>query len=343
MEKKDILALLEALCDRPLSGHQAVPSAESPALYPAAAKPPEQSGNAPPTFILDPARDADKLTAVLASILSSKDAESAQSVFDEIALRSTSIRLDAQSALAFLDGLERSPQSAPNQLVEQVLAPAAPERPATPHEREAGVFSAMLVRYWSAWRWRVAAACTVLLVAGGLSSSVYWEHAGPTPGSGPSSPEAGTSVERSIVGDAPAKPKPALATVRPCKPTASSRNTPTEKVGQGDQLSRANSTLRSQECDDATSDAARQRAESDRDEVAARAAAEAARKIGETQADRDAGRGSAQADHAGPMIGAGERKTPAATLSVPASPPNLGAAPSAASPVVRPSAIAPSR
>ena len=118
--------------------------------------------------------DAGPLTAALAALLSSADAQAARRLADAM-LRSAAARLDAQSALAFVAAIEQSPQSAPARLVDEMLAPdiAVRVRSAAPRERAgiANIWSLIAGGSSSARRWRMAGACTVLLMAG--MASVY--------------------------------------------------------------------------------------------------------------------------------------------------------------------------
>ena len=345
MAKNDIAVLLEALCDRPLTGDQTGLSADVLALYLAAAKVLEQSGGTLPASMLDPIGDADKLTAGLASILSGLDAKAIRGVFDEAALRSGAVRLDALSALAFLEGIGQSPQPAPAHLVERVLASdvASSASPIALREGAAGDFSPIPAGFWTMWRGRMAAACIVLLVAGGLSWSVYWERQSPIADGGTLPPTAKSSIERPFVGKTPAEPRPALATAKPCEPPLG-KDAAAEKTGRDDRLNRADARALHQECDETgtgTSEAARERTDAVR--RAAGAAAEAAGRADAAQPGRDIDQSRLQADQSGPGHGPTVHDPPAATLSAPASRPNLGAVPPAASPAMRPSAIEPPR
>lgn len=315
MDKKEIAALIEALCDRPLADGRLELSAL--ARRSDVAKAIEQSAEMSPNAVPAPESDAEKVTMVLASILPSIDAETARGVFDEATLRSAAVRLDAQSALAFLERLERSQQTAPVHLVEQILASAAPQRPTSSSEAEPGILSAILAGSWSMRRWRIAAACTVLLVAGGLSWSVYWENARRAPVGAPPAPAARTSIELSFVSDAPAEPKPVPTMTQRCDPSALSKDTTRGRLEHGDRSNRPDTTALRSDCDGP--------------------AAEAASKV-------DAARpspGTVEADHGEPVLGATNLKPPAATLSVPKASPNFGAASSTASPPIRPRDVAP--
>ena len=166
MDKNDIAAKLEALCDRPFAGDedghpldaQALASRAARALsHTDAEQPGAIAGQAEAGRAESPGREA----AALASILSGTATGAQCHAFQEAAVTSGAARLEAQSALAFVDGIEQTPLKAPVHLVQQVLASAAvaPSRP------RPSIWSRLL----GAPRGQVAAACAVMLMAGGLS------------------------------------------------------------------------------------------------------------------------------------------------------------------------------
>jgi hypothetical protein len=316
LDKKDIATLIEALCDRPLAAGR--PELSAPPRRSAVAKVIGQSAKAPSNAVPDPESDADRVTTVLTSILSGMHVATARGAFDEAALRSASVRLDARSALAFLERTERSPQTAPVHLVEQILAAAAPQQPTSSGEAEPGVFSAVLAGSWSMRRWRIAAAGIVLLVAGGLSWSVVWESARRGPVGAPPASAAKTSIEPSSLSDAPAEPKPAPTAIQRCKTSDLSKDTTVDRLDRGDRSNRPDTTALRSDCDGTTAAAA-------------------------SKVDAPSSPGTVHADHGGPMFGATNLKAPAATLSAPAAFPNLGAASSTALPPIRPRNVAPAR
>jgi hypothetical protein len=317
LDKKDIATLIEALCDRPLAAGRPELSARS--RHSAVAKVIGQSAKAPPNAVPDPESDVDRVTTVLASILSGMHvATTARGAFDEAALRSASVRLDARSALAFLERTERSPQTAPVHLVEQILAAAAPQQPTSSGEAEPGVFSAVLSGSWSMRRWRIAAAGIVLLVAGGLSWSVVWESARRGPVGAPPASAAKTSIESSSLNDAPAEPKPAPTAIQRCKTSDLSKDATVDRLDRGDRSNPPDTTALRSDCDGTTAAAA-------------------------SKVDAPPSPGTVHADHGGPMFGATNLKAPATTLSTPAASPNLGAASSTALPPIRPRNVAPAR
>jgi hypothetical protein len=208
VEQKDIVALLEALCERPLADGQAEPSAELQAFCRAAAQALSQTGEIPAGFDSDSFADADRLTAALATVLSGAEVESARRMVEEAVLQSAPARLDAQAAVAFLDAIEQSPQAAPAHLVEEILA--ADRAAVTGASRRDRAGTGLWAR-----RWRMAAAGTVLLVAGAASWSVYWQPTNPS-NSDAVLPVAKTTHEPPAVAAAP--PAPAVATTQPCEP-----------------------------------------------------------------------------------------------------------------------------
>jgi hypothetical protein len=166
----------------------------------------------------------------------------------------------------------------------------------------------------------MAAVCAVLLTAGGLTLSIYWQISNPTPGDSLSLPVAKTSIEQSSIGNVPAEPKSTLATSQPCDPHNLKKDAAPEKIARGDQPNPPVKSASNQECDASSS-----RQLADRP-------AEAAGKASATQADRGVYQGPTHADHTGPLNGATGRDLPAAAQSVPTFPP-------AAAPPTSPSAV----
>jgi hypothetical protein len=331
LEKSEIVALIDALCERPLEDRQAELSAELRALCHEAAKAFSQA-DASAHAGFDTIADADRLTAALAALLSDSDVEAARRSVAEAMLRSAAVRLDAESALAFVDAVAQSPQTAPAHLVEDILVADRAVGPGSMLREGAGISALRLPGgSWSARPWRLAAACSVLLVAGVVSWSVYWlETDANVSRSAVPTPEAAT--EPRSVANASATPRPAPAATQPCRPSvqagpavnveatvqaeAPSVNpslgtdcTPT--VGQSDRelADRAN--------EENEALAARQQAEAARQAAAARAAADATSKVGAARADGEPGRAS----RSGPASTTGNFDRPAATLSAPAAAP----------------------
>ena len=331
LEKSEIIALIDALCERPLEDGQADPPAELQAFCREAAKALSQAGNASARRGPDTLADADRYTAALAALLSGSDAEPARRTVAEATLRSAAARLDAGSALAFVDAIEQSPQTAPSHLVEEMLE--ADRAAATGLAPRQGAGISALWRWipggaWSARTWRMAAACTVLMVAGVASWSVYRleTDASVRRSAAPMAEKA--TVPRSVA-DAPAPPRPAIAATEPCGPGNQAGEAVNKETGAPASAPKANASAathcsptpdhqfadRPNEENQAID--ARQQAEAARQAASARAGAAAASKVGAAQAGRAPGQGSVQADHSGPMFGS----RPAATMSAPAAVP----------------------
>ncbi|THD64850.1 MAG: hypothetical protein E7813_16365 [Bradyrhizobium sp.] len=323
MEKSEIIALIEALCERPLEDHQVEPPVELQAFCREAAKALSQadaSGRRGPGTI----GDVDRYTAALATLLSGSDAEAAHRTVAEATLRSATARLDAESALAFVDAIEQSSQTAPPHLVEEMIAGDRTARTGLALQEGAGI-SALWPRIaggsWSVRPWRMAAACAVVLVAGVASWSAFWLQTDPTVG-GSAVPMAKTTSESRSVADVPAPPRPSIATTQPCEPRDQASEAPNAEISPPAGVPKANKSAgtdcaptRGHQFADRPADeneaiAARQQAEAARQAASARASS----KVGATQADPEPGQGPVRADRSGPMFGS----RPAATLSAPA-------------------------
>jgi hypothetical protein len=341
LEKHEIIALIDLLCERPLADRQAEPAAELQAFCREAAIALSQANDASTSREPDTIADVDRYTAALATLLSGSDVETARRTVAEATLRSAALRLDAESALAFVDAIEQSPQTAPADLVEEMLAADRAKRPDSVPREGAGasaLWSLIAGGSWSARRWRMATACMVLLVAGVASWSAYWQQTVPTAGDSVL-PVAKKISEPRSVANAPApppSPAPAVATTQatqPCEPRSEANETRNTEISAPVEAPKASPSA-GVDCSSAPGHqiadrpageneamAARQQAEAARQAASARAAAEAAGKVGAAQA----GRAPIQADRSRPMSGTGEHR-PAATLSAPA------AAPAAARP-----------
>jgi hypothetical protein len=331
VENKDIAALLESLCERLMADSEAGPSAELLAVRREALKALSPDGEAHARPNRDDIADADRLTAALAALLSGADAEAARRTVEDAALQSAAVRLDAQSAIAFVDAIEQSPLSAPAHLIDEILAAddAGAARSAAPHPGPGpiNIWSLIASGSWSMRRWRVAAACMLLLLAGAASWSLYWQGTNPAVEGGPAPP---TANEQPAVADTPAPPKPALATTQPCGRAGPTRVPPMGQSGEladgpkpadsqaaADCAPTPGNQLADRPADETEAVAARQRAEA----AAARSAADAAGKVGAAQAGREPSRGTIDADHSGPMFGATGHNPPAASRIAPAAAP----------------------
>lgn len=206
MDKNEIAALLEALCERPFAGGPdgrppAVASRAGRALSHADADE-EQSGSMAGGAEAGQAESPGRETAALASILSGTATDAQSQAFQAAAMTSGAVRLEAQSALAFVDGIEQTPLKAPAHLVEHVLASAA----GAPSRSRPGIWS----RLSGAPRGQVVAACVVMLMAGGLSWSLLLRPAD-LPAGHPAVPVATSPKEEPPIGDIAPKPAPAPA------------------------------------------------------------------------------------------------------------------------------------
>ncbi|HEY2226588.1 MAG TPA: hypothetical protein VGI22_02395 [Xanthobacteraceae bacterium] len=195
----------------------------------------------PPGAMSESAEDLGRITAALASILSGTATDAQCQVFLEAAMGSSAMRLDAQSALAFVDSIERAPTSAPAHLVAQVLAPtggaSSGATDASHAMRKPGIWSRDSERWLVAPRGGMAAACAVLLMAGGLTWSLWRPtdssddrlmapvatsaKEAPLPGpeaAKPVSDPAPMAVPAAVTAPAAPMPAPAQALADPCAP-----------------------------------------------------------------------------------------------------------------------------
>jgi hypothetical protein len=343
LEKNEIIALIDSLCERPLEDRQAEPAAELQAFCREAAMALSQATDASTRREPDTIADVDRYTAALATLLSGSDVESARRTVAEETLRSAAVRLDAESALAFVDAIEQSPQTTPADLVEEMLAADRADGTGSVRREGAGasaLWSLIVGGSWSARRWRMAAVCMLLLVAGVASWPAYWQQTNPTAG-GSALPMAKTTSEPRSVADAPAPPSPAVATTQatqPCEPRSQANETGNAETSAPAGAPKASSSAGA-DCDSAPGHqfadrpageneaivAARRQAEAARQAASARAAAAAASKVGAAKAGRE----PIQADRSGPTFGPGDLHRPAATLSAPAAMPATRPAPPA--------------
>jgi len=174
LAENKIANLLDSLCERPFAdGPQAAPARERRVtqLQPARLDLPPRAGDG--TAVGEAA--ASVTAGELAAILSGTATPAQVEAFHQAAADSDALRLEAQSALAFVDGIEQAPLAAPASLVQQALpaaplhiaaAAAAPARVAIAGARKPDIWSRFLPPR------PVAAACAVLLMASGLTWSV---------------------------------------------------------------------------------------------------------------------------------------------------------------------------
>ena len=217
---KKIAALLESLCERPFEGD---PQGRPPGLSATGSRVAQalsdagtpRSGSAPEL----PASGAadDRITAELAAVLSGTAASPA---FQEAAVTSGAVRLEAQSALAFIESIEQAPLGAPAHLLEQVLRPAGGTAAGG---TAAGGAAATAPGIWSRIvhgrlgrrpAQVVVATCAVMLMAGGLSWSLLWRPGDLEP-RGVAAP-AGTNPKEAppSLGDIAPEPSPTAGAMR---------------------------------------------------------------------------------------------------------------------------------
>jgi hypothetical protein len=326
VERKDIVDLLESLCEHPLADGQAQPSTELEAFRLAVAKALSRDGAARPEE--GDSTDAARLRAALAALLSGTAGEGVRRSVADAVLRSPAARLDVQSALAFVDAIEPAPQSAPACLLDKILARegAPSDGPAAARKRagSANIWSQIVGRSWPARGWRVAV-CTVLLVVG--VAPVFRMQTTPAPENAPPSPMVETASKPAAVVDSPAQPQPALATSQPCAPrreTGEAANaqsiapaeppTPAISATAADCAPTPGRTFADHPAESIEAVAARQRAEAARQAAAAREAA----KIGAAQTDHSPAGSPIEVDRPGAVLGTTDRSIP--TPARPAAP-----------------------
>jgi hypothetical protein len=216
LDKKELAALLESLCERPFVDDQdgRLPAVQDIAQRAARAlshADEEQFGSMAgqaesPRAESQQAENPGRDTAALASIFSGTANDAQCQAFQEAAMRSEAVRLEAQSALAFADGVEHAPLRAPAHLVEHVRASAG----SAPSRARPGIWSRLSRNLLGKPRGQIVAACAVMLMAGGLSWSLVWRPADLTP-DGAAVPVATNPTEAPPVGGVDAKPDPAPA------------------------------------------------------------------------------------------------------------------------------------
>jgi hypothetical protein len=224
LDHKELAALIEALCERPLASDQEAQPPAIQAIAQRAARALSQAdeeqvgsvageGESPPAESprteSQPAED----TAALASILSGTATDAQCQAFQESATRSEAVRLEARSALAFVDGIEQAPLRAPAHLVEHVRASAG----SAPLRARPGIWPRLSRNLLSKPGGQIVAACAVMLMAGGLSWSLLWRPADLTQ-DGLAVPVATSPKEAPPIGGVDAKSDPAPALAAPTPP-----------------------------------------------------------------------------------------------------------------------------
>jgi hypothetical protein len=233
LDRNEIAALLGSLCERPFGRDQEEQRCAIEASRLVQTLPDAEAGRGPDQAQSGQATRPGEVTAALASILSATATSAQCHGFQETAAISGAARLEAQSALAFVESIEHAPLAAPADLVEEVLASVgdAPPRP------RPGVW----YRLWSRLlgsplgrrRGQVAAACAILL-AGGLSWSLRGpadlatDHAG-VPAA--TAPNEQAPIGKSDLGFAPAPPSTPAAAPAP-GPTGAPAAAPAPPVAQ---------------------------------------------------------------------------------------------------------------
>ena len=170
-KNKKIAALLESLCERPFEGDpqgrppgmSAMGSRIAQALSDAQA--PRSGSASEPAASSRPADEPARLTAELAAILSGTAAVAPCQAFQEAAVTSGAVRLEAQSALAFVEGIEQAPLAAPAHLLEQVSDARGRQRRRRhrpQHRPVSGLASSTAgsVGGPPRWWWRLARSCS---------------------------------------------------------------------------------------------------------------------------------------------------------------------------------------
>lgn len=199
-KNKEIAALLESLCERPFEGD---PQGRAPGLPATGSRIAQALSDTEVRQSGAPSAPADsgladnpgRLTAELAAILSGSAAAEPCHAFQEAATASAVVRLEAQSALAFVEDVEPAPLAAPAHLVEQVLAPAG----GAPATSKPAIWSRIAHGRRARRPAQVVAACAVMLMAGGLSWSL-WRPAELGP-QGEAAPTATNPKEAPSLGD----------------------------------------------------------------------------------------------------------------------------------------------
>jgi hypothetical protein len=214
VDKREIIALLDALSERPLAG-DAGASARLTAFCREAVAALAQDERAADRGI-ETVADTDAVTATLAALISDTADVQARELFAAAAAHSAALRLDAESARAYLAAVDASPRQAPAHLVAEFTAGAGGAAPRA-GASGAGPLARIAGGDWLASNWRTATACAVLVVGVGITASLLW----PAPQrDGAPAPVAKTASPPPALADAPAAPQPAVAAAppSPCQP-----------------------------------------------------------------------------------------------------------------------------
>jgi hypothetical protein len=337
VERKDVAALLQSLCEHPLADGQAQSSPELEALRRAAAQALWQANAVRPEE--SDITDAAPLREALAALLSGTGGEAARRTVADAVLQSPAARLDVQSAQAFVGAIEHSLQSVPPLLLDEILAREGARSSVSAAARNvagsANIWSLIVGRSWPAQGWRVAAVCTVLLMVS--VAPVYRMQTNPAVEGSSPSPMVETSSKPSAVVDVPAQPQSTLAPSQPCAPRGATGEaikaqniapadmpTPAISTAAPDCAPTPGHTFAEDPAKEIEAAAARQRAEAAGQAAAARETA----KVGAARADHSPPGSPIEVNRSGPAFGTKGRtiRTPAV-----AAPPAAPATPQASS------------
>jgi hypothetical protein len=341
LEKKDIASLLDALSERPLAGEGDETPPELEAFYRRALEALSGGSKVGSEAAAGLAKDPEAFAAVLAAIYAGRETEAERDAFERAAAGSADMRLDSESALAFLDGMNEAPKPTPAHLLAALETASAAPVP----ERSSWSFSSVWLTRRTSWRW--ATAFAVLVVAGGLSWSTYYRQGGEVPGSMPAGAPvaAGAAASKAAAAHVmPNEARTAAALAKPCEPGAG-----TISAAQADKAAAARQATPAPAPNaTACGDADRQLAEKSRaaDELEALRRVQAALKAEIARKDAEAASRKAAAEFTLPRPGvmgaAAARSKPgfgAADAAMPAAPSGFQRVPPAAAMTAPPSVL----
>jgi hypothetical protein len=303
VERKDIAALLESLCEHPLADGQAQSSPEVEALRRAAAQAFREDSAARGEG--SDAIEATRLRAALAALMSGTAGEGERRIVVDAVLQSPAARLDVQSAQAFVGAIEHSLQSAPARLVDEILAREGARSAGSVAVREragsANIWSRIVGRSWPAKGWRVAALCTLLMVIS--VAPLLRTQTNPALETAPPSPIAETASKPTAVVASPAQR--ALTTGQPCAPRHTSDATNAKSIAPAEPPTAAVPAEPTAAVSTAAADCSpapvRTFAEDPAKEIEAAAARQRAEAAGQAAAASETAKvGAARADHSPP-------------------------------------------
>jgi hypothetical protein len=357
LDKNEIAALLESLCERPFAADQEEPAIAARASRIAQAlssADAERSGSTDQSG----SGEAPNSGADLAALLSGGATEAQCRTLHEAAVTSGPTRLEAQSALAFIDDIEQAPLAAPAHLVGQAVASAGGAR----SRARAGAWS-----NWSGFSGRrAAAAFAVMLVATGLSWSLLRQPAdvGPERSAVPTAiapkealpigainpapdvtPPPAPPAPEPVAPAAELAPAPSLAPPLPAPAAVQALAEPCTPRGAGNSEARAASDVRFRVVKPAPKPPQKTAGLDTPDagclDTGNRLVVNPAAESG-PGGNQKADRGPVRAERPPAQVGRSDRAPAAAAASTPAAVPYSGAARSA-SPALRPSTVQPAR